>query len=258
MSPVSLPPSEIGEHVPAAERAEGAAERKVPPAACDRSIPATECLAWHIIGRIPDTAKVTTASSGRSCRLLCPNHADAKPSLTISTGDNAPLIWHCHICKEAKRLEVRASLIRIYDLDPKCLPMTRQERAELETMIDAVFASEFTPCTKLICIRALHDGMRGALPTAPALIHLGARAGAARATAFRARDELAGLHLDHLFIPKQSKSVKNPEVVSAFRGVSPVSDCDSVSNGDSPQSQVETGDDRTPKDKPATSVKPAA
>jgi hypothetical protein len=216
---------------------EGAARPRIPQAACDRTIPAAECLTWHIAGAIP-SARMNP--SGRSCRLLCPNHADLRPSLTISTGDGAALIWHCHACGKERGLEVRAALIRVYNLNPKCLPMTRQERAEMEAMMDAVFASSLTPCSKLVCLRALRDGMRGPLPKAPALAALGERAGVSRRAAFRAAEEMAGTSLDHLFVPKHGGSVNDPKVAPAFRQPASVPDWHSVPDGHSGQRQIGT------------------
>ena len=214
------------------------AERKIPPAACDSGISATECLAWHIAGRV-DGAKMSR--SRLSIRCLCPNHDDREPSLMISVGDLVPITWHCHACGKDAALEVRTTLIRVYGVDPRCLPMSRRERAELDAMVFAVFGSGFTPCTKLVCIRALHEGLRGTLPKAPALVDLGERAGVSRAQAFRAARELGGSSLNHLFIPKMNDHVKDSKVVPAFRKPRSVSNGDSVANRDRPESQIDTG-----------------
>jgi hypothetical protein len=207
-------------------------------AACNRNIPAPECLAWHIAGRIPD-AKMNP--NGQTLRCRCPNHDDGKPSLVISVGDGAPITWICHACGKDAALEVRAALISVYRIEPKCLPMSRQQRAELEEMVFAVFGTDYTPCTKLVCIRALHEGMRGSLPRAPALVGLGERAGVSRAQAFRAARELGGASLNHLFISRDESRNKNPGVSPAFRYSAPISNRDSISNCDSAQYQIETG-----------------
>jgi len=123
-------------------------ERKIPAAACDKAIPATECLAWHVQGVVPG-AKLY--DNGRSCRLRCPNHDDGKPSLVISVGDNAPLMWHCHACGPDARLAIRYKLVEVYGIGLKHLPMTRKERAEQEEMVFAVFASRFAVSTKMVC-----------------------------------------------------------------------------------------------------------
>lgn len=102
-------------------------------------------------------------------------------------------------------------------------------------MVFAVYDSGFTPCTKLVYIRALHEGIRGTLPHGKALIRLGVRAGVSRAQVFRAADEARGVPLNHLFVPKFGGQVKDPHVVPAFR------ESESVSNGDRPKSQIETG-----------------
>lgn len=216
---------------------EGAAERKIPQAACDSGIPATECLEWHVCGRAPGAVM---SKSRLSCRLLCPNHPDVKPSLVISVGEHAPLIWHCHVCGREKRLEVRAALIDALGLNPKCLPMTRQERAELERLVDAVFATDFAHCTKLVCIRAIHDGMRGPLPKAPALIRLGERASVSRRAAFRAGDELAGLRLDHLYVPGTREASQAPQVTPTFRDPTSVPDWHSVPGRHRDECQIGT------------------
>jgi hypothetical protein len=218
-------------------------ERKIPAAACDKGIPATECLEWHVRGRVPD-AKMNADRT--SCRLRCPNHDDQKPSLVISVGDDSPLMWHCHACGEDARLEVRAALVRVYGINPKCLPMSRRERAEQEEIVFAVFKSDFTPCTRLVCICAIHEGIRGVLPSAPALVELGKRAGVSRAQSFRARKDLGGVRLDHLFVPSLKNQVKDPKVAPAIRRPRPISDGDSVSNGDRAQSQMETGGNLPP------------
>ena len=184
-------------------------ERKIPRAACDKAIPATECLAWHVQGVVPG-AKLY--DNGRSCRLRCPNHDDGKPSLVISVGDSVPLMWHCHACGPDARLTIRYKLTEVYGIGPKHLPMTRKERAEQEEMVLAVFASGFSASTKLVCIRATHEGIRGALPRGIVLVQLGERAGVSRRSAFRARDELAGASLDHLFVSAASRVSQAPQV----------------------------------------------
>lgn len=212
-------------------------ERRVPAAACDKSIPATECLAWHVQGRIPG-AKLSP--DGRVCRFRCPNHDDSKPSAVILVGDSAALNVHCHVCGGDAKLEVRAAVIRAYGINPKCLPLSKQERVQQEAMLEAVFTSPYTPCTRLVCVRAILDGVRGALPPAPALVRLGERAGVSRAQAFRARKDLAGTSLDHLFVPAVSTARQALQVASVFRKSAPVSDGDPIANGDSAQSQMET------------------
>ena len=184
-------------------------ERKIPQAACDKAIPATECLAWHVQGVVPG-AKLY--DNGRSCRLRCPNHDDAKPSLVISVGDNAALMWHCHACGPDARLLIRYKLTEVYGIGPKHLPMTRKERGEQEEMVLAVFASRFSASTKLVCIRAIHEGMRGALPPAPPLVELGRRAGVAERSAYRTGKERAGASLDHLFVSAASRASQAPQV----------------------------------------------
>ena len=153
-------------------------ERKIPAASCDKGIPATECLAWHVQGRIPG-AKLS--SDGRVCRFRCPNHDDGKASAVILVGDIAALNVHCHACGGDAKLEVRAAVIRAYGIDPKCLPLSRQERVQQEGMLEAVFTSPYTPCTRLVCVRAILDGMRGPLPPAPPLVRLGGEGGSVRA-----------------------------------------------------------------------------
>jgi hypothetical protein len=184
-------------------------ERKIPSAACDKAIPATECLAWHVQGVVPG-AKLY--DNGRSCRLRCPNHDDGKPSLVISVGINAPLMWHCHACGPDARLAIRYKLVEVYGIGLKHLPMTRKERAEQEEMVLSVFASGFAASTKLVCIRAIHEGIRGALPRGTAGVQLGERAGVSRRSAFRALDEVAGASLDHLFVSAASRESQAPQV----------------------------------------------
>jgi hypothetical protein len=188
-------------------------ERKIPAASCDRAIPATECLAWHVQGRIPG-AKLS--GDGRVLRFRCPNHDDGKPSAVILVGDGASLVSHCHACGKDAKLEVRAAIIRAYGIDPKCLPLSRQERVRQEGMLEAVFTSPYTPCTRLVCVRAILDGMRGPLPPAPPLVELGKRAGVSRSAVFRARQELAGGSLDHLFVPAARNASQAPQVTSAI------------------------------------------
>lgn len=213
-------------------------ERKIPAAACDRAIPATECLAWHVHGQIPGSK---LSNDNRACRFRCPNHDDRKASAVILVGDNAALTVYCHACGEDAKLEVRAAVIRAFAIDPKHLPLSRQERVRQEAMLESVFISPYTPCTRLVCVRAILDGIRGPLPPAPPLVRLGERAGVSRAQAFRARRDLGGVSLDHLFVPKLSESVKDPKVTTAFRVPPPISDGDPVSNGDRAQSPFETG-----------------
>jgi hypothetical protein len=183
--------------------------RKIPQAACDKSIPAMECLAWHVHGQVPGSKLY---DNNRSCRLRCPNHDDGKPSLVISVGDNVPLIWHCHACGPDARLAIRYKLTEVYGISLKHLPMTRKERAEQEEMVFAVFGAKLAASTKLVCIRAIHEGLRGPLPQAPPLVELGERAGVSRRSAFRARDETAGASLDHLFVSSASRVSQAPQV----------------------------------------------
>lgn len=216
-------------------------KRKIPAASCDKGIPATECLTWHVHGRIPD-AKIN--DSRTSCRIRCPNHDDHKESLVISVGNPLALVLHCHACGEDARLAVRAAVIRVYGINPKCLPMSRKERADQDAMVDIAFTSDYTPCTRLVCVRAVLDGIRGTLPPAPPLVELGSRAGVSRAQAFRAAKELRGASLDHLFVPVASGASQAPQVTSAFRKPISVSNGDRISNGDrknQDQSQMETG-----------------
>lgn len=189
-------------------------DRRVPQAACDRELPATQCLAWHVQGRAKGSK---LSGNGRSVHLRCPNHDDHKESLTVSVGDIVPLIWACGVCGIDARLEIRYALIDAYKLNPKCLPMTRKERAEQEEMVFAVFASDYQQSTKLVCLRAIHEGKRGPLPQAPALVELGTRSGVSRRSAFRAREETGGRALDHLFISAANRGSQAPQVTPAFR-----------------------------------------
>ena len=217
-----------------AQRGDG---HKIPQAACDRNIPATECLAWHIQGRIPG-AKMST--NGQSVRFRCPNHDDYKPSAVISIGDNVALVAHCHVCGKEAKLEVRAAVIRVHDINPKCLPLSRLERVQQEEMLEAVFTSPYTPCTRLVCVRAILDGIRGPLPQAPALQVLGGRAGVSRSAVFRARQELAGASLHHLFVSAASRASQAPQVAPVIHESGPVPDRDSVPDWDRSQSQIGT------------------
>lgn len=213
-------------------------ERKIPAAACDRSIPATECLAWHVQGRIPG-AKLS--EDGRVCRFRCPNHDDGKPSAVILVGDEAALNVHCHACGKDAKLEVRAAVIRVYGINPKCLPLSKPESIQQEGMLEAVFTSPYTPCTRLVCVKAIMEGIRGPLPPAPALIQLGERAGVSRSAVFRAKQETAGASLHHLFVSAANSASQAPQVASAIRGASSVPDWDSMPDWDRSQSQIGTG-----------------
>jgi len=234
------------------------AERKIPPAACDRAIPATQCLAWHVQGRIPG-AKLS--DDGRVCRFRCPNHDDGKPSAVILVGDGAALVVHCHACGKDAKLEVRAAVIRVYGINPRCLPMSKQERIQQEGMLEAVFTSPYTPCTRLVCVRAILDGVRGPLPSAPALLRLGERAGVSERSAHRARNEAGGVSLDHLFVPAANGASQAPQVTPAFRNSSSLPDwqsppdwqrdgCQIGSDGQAPESPM-VGLDHNKTRKPA-------
>lgn len=211
--------------------------RRIPPAACNRAIPATECLAWHIQGRIPDSK---LSGDGRVLSFRCPNHDDRKPSAAILVGDGVALNATCHACGKPRKLEVRAAVIRVYKVDPRCLPLSKEERIQQEDMLEAVFTSPFTPCTRLVCVRAILDGMRGPLPSALLLRRLGDRAGVSRSAAYRARDELAGGSLDHLFVPPANKASQAPQVTSAIRGSRNVPDWENVPDWDGRASQIGT------------------
>lgn len=213
-------------------------ERNIPPAACNRAIPATECLAWHVHGRIPDSK---LSANGRVCSFRCPNHDDGKPSAGILVGDTVALNATCRACGEDSRLEVRAAIIRVYGIDPKCLPLSKEERVQQEAMLEAVFTSPYTPCTRLVCVRAILDGMRRALPPAPALIRLGERAGVSRRSAFRAAEELAGASLDNLLVPPASRASQAPQVTSAIRDSATAPDWHPMPDRHSPQCQIGTG-----------------
>ena len=222
-------------------------ERRIPAAACDRAIPATQCLAWHVQGRIPG-AKLS--DDGAALRFRCPNHDDGKPSAVILVGDNAALNAYCHACGKDATLEVRAAIIRVHSISPKCLPLSKEDRIQQEEMLEAVFTSPYSPCTRLVCVRAILDGMRRPLPTAPALLRLGERAGVSRRSAFRARDELAGASLDLLFVPPDRGASQAPQVTPAIRDSATVPDWhpDARSALANPSSQCQIG----------TGTKPAA
>jgi hypothetical protein len=160
----------------------------------------------------------------RVCRFRCPNHDDGKPSAVILVGDGAALNVYCHACGKDARLEVRAAVIRVYGISPKCLPMSKQERVQQEGMLEAVFTSPYTPCTRLVCVKAILEGIRGPLPPAPTLIRLGERAGVSERQAYRARKDLAGASLDHLFVPAASGASQAPQVTPAFRTSSSLPD----------------------------------
>lgn len=202
-----------------------AAQRVIPAAACSRSIPATECLAWHIAGRIPGSKM---SADRRVCTFSCPNHDDRHPSAAILVGDEVALNVVCHACGKEAKLEVRAAVIRAYGIDPKCLPLSRQESARQDEMIEAVFMSPYTPCTRLVCVRAILDGIRGPLPSAPALIVLGGRAGVSERQSYRARSDLGGGALANLFLPVKSEACQASEVRPVFRGSSPLPDRQSL------------------------------
>src|ERR1019366_10605505 len=121
-------------------------------ASCDPDLPARQCLTWHVHAAIPESK---ISRDGRSCRCRCPNHEDTTPSLVISLGDLAPITWHCHVCGKDARLAIRADLHLLYGVPLACLPVSRKEKAELDELVLAVFGAELTPCTKLLCIRAL-------------------------------------------------------------------------------------------------------
>jgi hypothetical protein len=201
------------------------AKRVIPAAACSRSIPATECLAWHVHGRIPGSEM---SADRRVCTFRCPNHDDRKPSAAILVGDEVALNVLCHACGKDAKLEIRAAVIRAYGIDPKCLPLSRDERVQQEEMLEAVFMSTHTPCTRLVCVRAILDGVRGPLPPAPALVVLGGRAGVSERQAYRARSELRGGALANLFLSVKSEAGQAPEVKTAFLGSGPLPDRQSL------------------------------
>ena len=215
-----------------------AAGRVIPNAACNRAIPATQCLAWHIVGRIPG-AKLS--SDGRVCSFRCPNHDDSKPSAAILVGDEVALNATCHACGKDRRLEVRAAIIRAFDIDPKCLPLSKGERVQQEAMLEAVFTSPYTPCTRLVCVRAILDGIRGPLPPAPALVRLGERAGVSERQSYRARGDLGGGSMDNLFVPPANGESQAPQVTSVFRTSSSLPDWQSLPNGQSSHCQIGSG-----------------
>ncbi len=89
-----------------------------------------QCLWEHI--RVAAKARGGKPSGDTSSiDLLCPAHADRKPSLTISAADLASkrVVWCCHAgCPE---MAVRDALIDIYRIRPGCLPVSRDFVAPL-------------------------------------------------------------------------------------------------------------------------------
>jgi hypothetical protein len=152
-------------------------------AACDRNIPAAECLFDHIRPYLakanrtePDSADFSVAYD-----CICPVHGDDHRSLRVSVGRNC-IYLKCYAgCDE---LAVRDALIREAGVNAKCLPITNQRRADLVDQLTSVAEDpDMDHGHKLLLMAAHLRGMRE-LPRGSRLEELAAGVGLSRSRAF--------------------------------------------------------------------------
>lgn len=196
------------------------------PAACDRNLPAGECLEWHIR---PHLAKAeiyrgdAAKGFGDGYSARCPAHDDGHASFTISVGLRC--IWYqCH--GNCDQLAVRAALIR-QGVPAECLPVSRERKAELVDQLVGVLASpDIDHGHARMLALALARGMPG-LPKGRELEALAAEAGVSRSRAFDYRRETLQA-TSRSYTPKKPE----PEHSSSPRRVAPPKKSDSRTESD--------------------------
>jgi hypothetical protein len=151
---------------------------------CDLSS-GRQCLWEHI--RIRALARgLKPQGDSTKLQMRCPVHGDRKRSLTVSAAehDGKRVVWYCHAgCPD---MAVRDALISLCGISPGCLPVSRDQTADL---LAAVIAELKTPtrdhAQKVIRAMAAAMGYKE-IPRGAELEHLAGIAGVGRKTAFRA------------------------------------------------------------------------
>jgi hypothetical protein len=124
-------------------------------ARCD--VPRRECFHFHITGRLC----LPVPSGDDSVRDFCPAHDDRTRSLSISVGEKARIVWHCHAGCGA--LTVRAALIR-NGVSADCLPVPKAEEASVIDTITALYAQNLSPPELRWRIYSVIRGFNGEAP----------------------------------------------------------------------------------------------
>lgn len=142
---------------------------------CD--VPRSECLNWHVKGYLRDPKPSGNAPGGiaASYRCLCPVHADTERSLSVSVGEKARIIWHCHA--DCNDLAVRAALVRD-GVSADCLPVPKEDTQELVDAILSLYHKDLGHAEMRMRIYSLVNGLGGEAPARRA--YPGGRRGFAR------------------------------------------------------------------------------
>jgi hypothetical protein len=151
-------------------------------AACDRNIPAAECLYDHIRPHLTGAKRIEPDSADFSVAFdaICPAHDDDHGSMRVSVG-RTRITLKCYAgCDE---LAIRDGLIR-FGVTPRCLPLTQQRKADLvEQLLGVVTDPDLEHGHKVLLVAAFLRGM-GGLPRGGELADLAASVGLSRSRAF--------------------------------------------------------------------------
>lgn len=129
-------------------------------ARCD--VPRSQCLHWHGRPHLRDPRQ--QERGGRKCdsyRANCPAHDDTARSLSVSTGEDQRIVWHCFAGCDP--LDVRAALIRD-GWSPDCLGVPKDAEQVLVDQIRGLFAKHITSTELRWRIFSLVSGFGGELP----------------------------------------------------------------------------------------------
>jgi hypothetical protein len=148
--------------------------------------PARQCFTWHILPKLPDPIHRKRDDGGDdpySVRFICPAHDDDKPSAGISVV-NDQIKYNCFVCNRQK---FRLGLIRVYEIDPACLPLAASEKQDVLDYLADLLTSD-TDRHAEIRLRALAaiEGYR-ILPGGRELERLAGLTAVSRGEAFKIR-----------------------------------------------------------------------
>lgn len=152
-----------------------------------RESPARECFAWHVIPKCQGV-KYRKRADGTddlySVRMLCPAHDDTEASLGMSL-DGSQLKYHCFACQDTAK--VRLALIRVYGIEPRCLPLPPKEKQDILNLLEQILTAD-TADHAGIRLRALAalEGYAD-LPGGAELARIAVRASVGLASAYRAK-----------------------------------------------------------------------
>jgi hypothetical protein len=143
--------------------------------ACD--VPRRQCFFHHCLGhlRSPRLQKDPAGKALDSARDFCPAHNDRERSLSVSVGERARIIWHCHAGCDP--LAVRAALIR-GGIPAGCLPIPKADEDNVVDQITALYAKGLSPPELRWRTYSVVQGFHGEMP--PRRGYPGGRRGFAR------------------------------------------------------------------------------